>query len=35
MTGLCTIAVVVGPVALGAQDRAGGMVAWRYVGAAC
>ena len=35
MTGLCTIAVVVGTVALGAQDRAGGMVAWRYVGAAC
>ena len=30
---LCAIAVVVGTVTLGAQDRAGEMVEWRYVGA--
>ncbi|MEE2613596.1 MAG: PQQ-binding-like beta-propeller repeat protein [Acidobacteriota bacterium] len=30
---LCAVAVVVGAVALGAQDRAGEMVEWRYVGA--
>ena len=29
----CAVAVVVGAVALGAQDRAGEMVEWRYVGA--
>ena len=30
---LCAIAVVVGTVTLGAQERAGEMVEWRYVGA--
>ena len=30
---LCAIAVVVGTAVLGAQDRAGEMVEWRYVGA--
>ena len=30
---LCAVAVVAGAVALGAQDRAGEMVEWRYVGA--
>ena len=33
MKRLCAIAVVVGTVTLGAQDRAGEMVEWRYVGA--
>ena len=33
MNRLCAIALVVGVVALGAQDRSGGMVEWRYVGA--
>ena len=33
MKRLCAIAIVVGTVALGAQDRSGGMVEWPYVGA--
>ena len=33
MKRLCAIAVVVGAATLGAQDRSGGMVEWRYVGA--
>ena len=33
MSRLCAIAVVVGAATLGAQDRAGEMVEWRYVGA--